>query len=195
MNKNRLEAFSDGVLAIIITIMVLEIKTPTTANWDGIIQLLPTFFSYMLSFAVVGVYWNNHHHLLHTVKRVSPAIMWANLNLLFWLSLIPFGTKWIGETHFERFTVIVYALFLLLCGLSYNVLQNSIARSLKGEKSQIVALIKRDNIKVLISISCVILAIPAAFIDTKISLFLFTFSTGIWIVPSKAIAEDLAKNE
>ncbi|WP_051881951.1 TMEM175 family protein [Chryseobacterium soli] len=108
MNKSRLEAFSDGVLVIIITIMVLEIKVPETANWQGVTHLIPTLVSYILSFAVVGVYWNNHHHLLHALKKVSSAMMWTNLNLLFWLSLIPFGTKWMGETHFDRFTVIAY---------------------------------------------------------------------------------------
>ena len=122
MNKNRLEAFSDGVIAIIITIMVLEIKTPESANIEGFLILLPTIFGYFLSFMFVGIYWNNHHHLLHSASKVSPLIMWTNLNLLFWLSLVPFATKWMDESHFDKFTVIVYAILLLLCGLAYSFL-------------------------------------------------------------------------
>jgi uncharacterized membrane protein len=193
MNKNRLEAFSDGVLAIIITIMVLEIKVPKTANWEGITHLLPTLISYILSFALIGVYWNNHHHLLQSLKKVSSAIMWSNLNLLFWLSLIPFGTKWMGETHFDRFTVIAYSILLIICGLSYNILQNKIAHSLKNEINQLTKIIKKQNYKVLISTICNILSIPAAFINTNISLILFAISSGIWIIPSKEIEEELSK--
>ncbi|MEO6038508.1 MAG: TMEM175 family protein, partial [Saprospiraceae bacterium] len=109
MGKNRLEAFSDGVLAIIITIMVLEIKIPHSSQWIDLEGLLPVFLSYLLSFVFVGIYWGNHHHLLHIVNRVSAGIIWANLNLLFWLSLIPFATGWMGENHFAQNTVIVYA--------------------------------------------------------------------------------------
>ena len=193
MNKNRLEAFSDGVLAIIITIMVLEIKVPETANWKGITHLLPTLISYILSFAVIGVYWNNHHHLLQSLKKINSAIMWSNLNLLFWLSLIPFGTKWMGETHFDRFTVVVYSILLIICGLSYTILQNKIAHSLKNEISQLTKIIKKQNYKVLISTICNVLSIPAAFINTNISLILFAVSSGIWIIPSKEIEEELSK--
>ncbi len=193
MNKNRLEAFSDGVLAIIITIMVLEIKVPETANWEGLTHLFPTLISYILSFALVGVYWNNHHHLLHSLKKVSSAIMWSNLNLLFWLSLIPFGTKWMGETHFDRFTVILYSFLLIICGLSYTVLQNKIAHSLKYESNDLNKIIKKQNIKVLVSTLCNVLSIPAAFINTNISLILFALSSGIWIIPSKEIEEELSK--
>jgi len=193
MNKNRLEAFSDGVLAIIITIMVLEIKVPETANWEGLKHLFPTLISYILSFALVGVYWNNHHHLLHSLKKVSSAIMWSNLNLLFWLSLIPFGTKWMGETHFDRFTVILYSFLLIICGLSYTVLQNKIAHSLKYESNDLNKIIKKQNIKVLVSTLCNVLSIPAAFINTNISLILFALSSGIWIIPSKEIEEELSK--
>tara|TARA_B110000503_G_C7142438_1_gene411435 strand:+ start:553 stop:1140 length:588 start_codon:yes stop_codon:yes gene_type:complete len=193
MNKNRLEAFSDGVLAIIITIMVLEIKVPETANWEGIKQLLPILISYILSFAFIGVYWNNHHHLLQSLKKVRSAIMWSNLNLLFWLSLLPFCTKWMGETHFERFTVIVYSILLMICGLSFNILQNKIAQSLKNEINQLAKIIKKQNYKVLISSICNVLSIPAAFINTNISLILFVLALGIWIIPSKEIEEELSK--
>ncbi|MDV7696001.1 TMEM175 family protein [Chryseobacterium soli] len=195
MNKSRLEAFSDGVLAIIITIMVLEIKVPETANWQGVTHLIPTLVSYILSFAVVGVYWNNHHHLLHALKKVSSAMMWTNLNLLFWLSLIPFGTKWMGETHFDRFTVIAYSLLLIVCGISYNLLQNLIAKSLKNENSNLTIIIKKQNSKVLLSTVCNLLSIPTAFINPHISLVFFAISSTIWIVPSKEIEKELSQQE
>lgn len=193
MNKNRLEAFSDGVLAIIITIMVLEIKVPEAASWQGLLHLLPTLISYVLSFALIGVYWNNHYHLLHSLKKVSSAIMWSNLNLLFWLSLIPFGTKWMGETHFDKFTVIGYSILLIICGLSYTMLQNKIAHSLKNESNQLTQIIKKQNYKVLISTISNFLAIPLACINTHFSLILFALSSGIWIIPSKEIEEELSK--
>ena len=123
MGKTRLEAFSDGVLAIIITIMVLELKVPHSAEWKDLVELYPVFFSYIISFIYVGIYWGNHHHLLHTIKHVSSGIIWANLNLLFWLSLIPFATSWMGENNFGQNPVIVYAILLLLCGISYTILQ------------------------------------------------------------------------
>ena len=195
MNKSRLEAFSDGVMAIIITIMVLEIKTPQQANWEGVLHLLPTLLSYVLSFALVGVYWNNHHHLVYSIKRISSPIMWSNLNLLFWLSLIPFGTKWMAETHFEQFTVIIYGELLIICGLSYNILQNQIAISLKGQENGMIAVIKKQNLKVLISSACAVLSIPVSFIDTRISLIMFALSSGIWIIPSKAMEKELLKED
>lgn len=135
MQKNRLEAFSDGVIAIIITIMVLEIKTPEFPNWEGFVKLFPTLFGYLLSFIFVGIYWNNHHHLLHTAKRVTSNMMWANLNLLFWLSLVPFATKWMGQTNFDKFPVIIYAMLALFSGIAYNILSQTIYRSLsEGDK-------------------------------------------------------------
>src|SRR5215468_5193799 len=114
MRKNRLEAFSDGVLAIIITIMVLELKAPNRGTWESLKPVLPVFLSYTLSFIYIGIYWNNHHHLMHMVKRISAGIMWANLNLLFWLSLIPFATEWMGENQFEPGTVALYAVLMIL---------------------------------------------------------------------------------
>ena len=122
MGKNRLEAFSDGVLAIIITIMVLELKVPKGEDWAELSALWPKFLSYLLSFIFVGIYWGNHHHLLHTVKRVSSGIIWSNMNLLFWLSLIPFATGWMGEAHFSQNTVVLYACVLMICGFSYYIL-------------------------------------------------------------------------
>ena len=129
MNKNRLEAFSDGVLAIIITIMVLEFKVPNETNFESIIKLSHKFLSYILSFIYVGIYWNNHHHLLHTVKSVNGKILWANLHLLFWLSLIPFATAWIGENHFASFSMMIYGCVLLMSALAFFILQRVILKN------------------------------------------------------------------
>jgi uncharacterized membrane protein len=122
MTKTRLEAFSDGVIAIIITIMVLELKVPHDASWSALASLWPVALSYIVSFINIGIYWGNHHHLLHTIKEVRGGILWANLHLLFWLSLMPFATAWMGENHFEQNTVIVYALLANCCGFAYNIL-------------------------------------------------------------------------
>ena len=129
MTKSRLEAFSDGVIAIIITIMVLELKIPHEASWAALEKLWPEFVSYFASFLMLGIYWGNHHHLLHTIKEVNSGIMWANLHLLFWLSLFPFVTGWMGENLFEKFTVATYALLSVLCGLAYYILMLIIKKS------------------------------------------------------------------
>jgi uncharacterized membrane protein len=128
MNKSRLEAFSDGVLAIIITIMVLEIKVPHGSDWIELKPLIPVFISYILSFIFIGIYWGNHHHLLHSIKQVSSSIILANLNLLFWLSLIPFATGWMGENHFAPNTVAVYGFILLICGIAFRFLQKAVEK-------------------------------------------------------------------
>ena len=195
MNKSRLEAFSDGVIAIIITIMVLEFKAPEHASLEGLQEMVPTFASYVLSFALVGVYWNNHHHLLHSLKKMSSAVMWSNLNLLFWLSLVPFGTKWMDETTFDRFTVIVYGVILIMCGISFSILQGQVVKSLQGTQHNLQAIMAKQNTKALISVTANVLAIPAAFVNTKISLVLFAVSSGIWIIPSKEIEKELTKTE
>src|SRR5579863_7370173 len=134
MTKTRLEAFSDGVLAIIITIMVLDLKPPHDTSWLAIRPLIPTFLSYVLSFILVGVYWGNHHHLLHTVTNVNSRLMWANLHLLFWLSLVPFTTTWMGEDNFSNFTVAIYAGHQFLTGVAYYLLLLAVARTIP-EKS------------------------------------------------------------
>ena len=127
MTKTRLEAFSDGVIAIIITIMVLELEIPHGTNWEkDLAPLVPKFISYIASFVMLGIYWGNHHHLIHTIKEVNSGIMWANLHLLFWLSLMPFATGWMGENHFDKLTVAVYALLSDLCGLAYYILMAAI---------------------------------------------------------------------
>jgi uncharacterized membrane protein len=130
MNKTRLEAFSDGVLAIIITIMVLEIKIPKSSNWSELQALIPVFISYLMSFMYIGIYWGNHHHLLHSLKAISSGIIWSNLNLLFWLSLLPFATGWMGENHFEPNTVLVYGIILLMCAISFGILQKMVERNI-----------------------------------------------------------------
>jgi uncharacterized membrane protein len=144
MNKNRLEAFSDGVLAIIITIMVLEIKVPHhNSSFESLILLFPVFISYVLSFIYIGIYWNNHHHMLHSMTKVNGKILWANMHLLFWLSLVPFATAWMGENHFAKNTMRVYGFVLLMSGVAYVILQNLIIKS-QGEKSLLKKAIGKD---------------------------------------------------
>src|SRR6187200_2441071 len=126
MNKSRLEAFSDGVIAIIITIMILEIKAPESNSFESLISVIPAFLSYVLSFAYVAIYWNNHHHMLQVTKKVNGSVLWANIFLLFWLSLIPFGTSWIGSQNFSAVPMSLYGFILLMCAISYFTLQNKI---------------------------------------------------------------------
>ncbi len=143
MGKGRLEAFSDGVIAIIITIMVLEMKVPHGSQWSDLAELGPVFLSYVLSFVNVGIYWNNHHHMLQAVKHVNGAILWANMHLLFWLSLMPFTTGWMGENHFAAMPVAVYAFDLTMCALAYTLLQAKII-ALHGQDSALASAVGRD---------------------------------------------------
>src|SRR5213592_3686228 len=143
MKKNRLEAFSDGVIAIIITIMVLEMKVPHGADLPALTPVLPVFLSYLLSFVYVGIYWNNHHHMFQVVTLVNGAVLWANLHLLFWLSLLPFTTGWMGENHFERWPTVLYGINLLLCALAYIVLQTCLIRH-HGRDSQLAKAVSTD---------------------------------------------------
>jgi len=185
MNKNRLEAFSDGVIAIIITIMVLEIKVPHSSSLYDLFPLVPIFFSYLLSFVYLGIYWNNHHHMLHTVNRVSGAILWSNLHLLFWLSLVPFATGWIGTTNFAPGPMSLYGVIMLMAAIAYYILQRSIISS-HGSDSILSRAIGKD-IKGKISPILYALAIVFAFINQWISGFLFVFVALIWLVPDKRI--------
>ena len=171
MNKNRLEAFSDGVFAIIITIMVLEIKMPHESSFAALQPLIPIFLSYVLSFINVGIYWNNHHHMLQVTKKVNGAILWSNMHLLFWLSLMPSATSWMGEQHFTAVPICCYGIVLAMCAIAYVVLQNNIIR-LEGKDSVLYKAIKEDR-KGKISLSCYLLAIPAAFISPWISGLLY----------------------
>ncbi len=186
MNKTRLEAFSDGMFAIIITIMVLELKAPHGTNWEAIKIVLPALISYVMSFLFVGVYWGNHHHLLHLAKQNSSGIMLANLNLLFWLSLIPFMTSWMGENNFAPLPVTIYAVLLNICGISYTILQKVIEACNKDDE-QIKFLLKRQTIKGIISIALYTAAAFFAYFNSYISVALFFVVAVMWLVPDKRI--------
>ena len=191
MGKGRLEAFSDGVIAIIITIMVLELKVPHGAELSDLWTLGPVFVSYVLSFANVGIYWNNHHHLLHAVKHVSGGILWTNLHLLFWLSLFPFTTGWMGENHFATWPVIIYGINLMLAGVAYTVLVRTIIAA-HGKESDIAKAIGSD-FKGLVSIAAYVTAIIVAFINPWISGGLFIAVALMWFIPDRRI-EKMIKN-
>lgn len=193
MNKNRLEAFSDGVLAIIITIMVLEFKIPHGSDWKNLLELLPIFISYGLSFSYVGIYWGNHHHLLHSVKNVTSGMMLANLNLLFWLSLIPFSTGWMGENHFETNTVALYGAVLLLCGGAFYILQYIVQKNSHDIDALRIAF-KMSSQKGIISLVAYIASIPLAFVDEYISFGIFILTSIMWLIPDKNI-ENALKNK
>jgi uncharacterized membrane protein len=190
MTKIRLEAFSDGVLAIIITIMVLELKTPHGTDWQAIKPLVPVFISYVLSFTIIAIYWGNHHHLLHTVGHVNSKIIWANLHLLFWLSLIPFATGWMGENHFETISVAVYAGLQALCGIAYYILLRIIVIS-HPHNTRLLEPLEKQSKKGMISLLLYSLAIPAAFIHTTISAILFFMVTVMWLIPDRNIERAL----
>ncbi len=193
MGKTRLEAFSDGVLAIIITIMVLELKVPKGADWSALKPLAPVFMSYMLSFIFIGIYWNNHHHLMHLVKHISAGIMWSNLNLLFWLSLVPFATGWVGENRFQTFPVALYAALFAMCGVAYTILQISIERCHKDD-IRLKDIMQRQRSRGIGSLFLYIAAIPLAYVNTWISGMLFILVAGLWFIPDKKI-EHLVGNE
>ena len=186
MNKNRLEAFSDGVLAIIITIMILEIKIPHSSEWPELKKLIEVFISYIMSFVFIGIYWANHHHLLHSLKSVNSKVIWANLNLLFWLSLIPFATGFMGENHFAPNTIAIYSIVLLLSGVSFTILQKVVEKN----AYDIVALQKAFRVlnkKGIASSLAYIVAIPLAYISPIISCFMFFIVSLMWLVPDKNI--------
>lgn len=193
MNKNRLEAFSDGVLAIIITIMVLEFKVPDSVNYEAIIPLLHKFLSYVLSFIYVGIYWNNHHHMMNTVDKVNGKILWANLHLLFWLSLIPFATAWIGEHHFAPFPMMFYGFILLMNGLAYFILQNLIL-SLHGKDSILSKALGKDY-KGKSSPILYFIAILFAYKFPAIAGAIYIFVALMWLVPDKRIENIFSEND
>ncbi len=188
MNKNRLEAFSDGVLAILITIMVLELHAPNGVSWEAVAPLLPTLGSYIMSFVFIGIYWGNHHHLLHTVTHVNGKIIWANLHLLFWLSLIPFVTAWMGSNNFASETVAIYSGVLVCCGISYNILATVIKRS-RPHDADIRRLLATTDKKGMASAVMYLAAIPLAFVHPLISCALIVTVALIWIIPSKEIEQ------
>jgi uncharacterized membrane protein len=185
MGKGRLEAFSDGVMAIIITIMVLELKVPHGSSLGALAPLLPSFLSYVLSFIYVGIYWNNHHHLLHTAKRVSGSVLWANLNLLFWLSLFPFATGWMGENHFEPLPSAVYGLVLLMAAIAYYVLQRCIIAT-DGPGSVLKRAVGTDW-KGKLSPIFYIAAIGLSFWVHWVGQAIYVLVALIWLVPDRRI--------
>jgi uncharacterized membrane protein len=191
MTKSRLEAFSDGVIAIIITIMVLELKIPHGTNWERDLEpLVPAFASYLISFIMLGIYWGNHHHLLHTIKEVSSGIMWANLHLLFWLSLMPFATGWMGENHFDKVTVAAYALLSDLCGLAYYILL-LVIKNCNRHNTALLDVLRKQTRKGMLSFIPYTLAIPAAYIDVRISGVLIILVGLVWLIPDKSIEKSL----
>jgi len=193
MSKNRLEAFSDGVLAIIITIMVLEMKVPHGADLGALKPLLPVFLSYVLSFLYLGIYWNNHHHLLHAAKHVSAGILWANLHLLFWLSLVPFVTGWMGENHFAAMPTALYGIVLLMAGIAYLILQRTIIAR-HGRDSLLAGAIGRDC-KGKVSLACYAAAVGLAFMNEWLADAMYVLVAIMWFIPDQRIERALAGRE
>jgi len=185
MSKGRMEAFSDGVLAVIITIMVLELKSPHGASLAALRPLVPVLLSYVLSFVYIGIYWNNHHHLLHATERVNGATLWANLHLLFWLSLIPFTTAWMGENHLNSWPVAVYGIVLLLAGVAYYILTQTLIR-LHGQDSTLATSIGADT-KGKISIATYAVGIALAFVLPWIANLCYVIVAIMWLVPDRRI--------
>jgi uncharacterized membrane protein len=191
MGRGRLEAFSDGVIAIIITIMVLELKIPHGSQLSDLAPLGPVFLSYILSFANVGIYWNNHHHLLHTVEKVTGGILWANLLFLFFLSLMPFTTAWMGENNFDTGPVVLYAIDLLFCAATYTILQQAII-STHGENSNLAAAVGSGT-REKISLGSYLISIPMAFYVPWISGLLLFLVAAIWFIPDRRIEKRVEK--
>ena len=193
MPKTRLEAFSDGVLAVAITIMVLEMKVPHDVSTAALAKLWPVFFSYVLSFIYIGIYWNNHHHMLHATPKVNGGVLWANLHLLFWLSLVPFVTGWMGENEFAPVPVAAYGLVMLMASVAYYILARRLIIN-HGRESALARAIGRD-VKGLISTAIYVVAIPAAFIHPWISCALYVAVAIIWLIPDRRIERVQAAQE
>ena len=185
MSKQRLEAFSDGVMAILITIMVLELRVPHSAELSALVDVLPTFLSYVLSFIYLGIYWNNHHHMLHAARHVSGGVLWANLHLLFWLSLLPFATGWMGENHFAAVPTAFYGVILLACAMAYLVLERALIAA-DGPHSELAKAV-HHGFKEKISPFFYIAAIPLAFVNQYWSDVLFVAVALIWVIPDRRI--------
>jgi uncharacterized membrane protein len=195
MGKARLEAFSDGVLAIIITIMVLELPVPHGTDARALLPVLPAFLSYVLSFVYVGIYWNNHHHFLHAAQRVDGRVLWANLHLLFWVSLFPFATAWMGENHYAAVPVALYGAVLLMAALAWVPFQRALIRANGGERSELAAAIGRNDWKAWVSPLCYIAAIPLAFVHAALAGLLYVAVALIWLVPDRRVETRLKSNE
>jgi uncharacterized membrane protein len=190
MSKGRLEAFSDGVMAIIITIMVLEMKVPQGADWAALRPLIPVFLSYVLSFIFLGIYWNNHHHLFQAIQHVNGRILWANLHLLFWLSLTPFVTGWMGANHFAAWPVALYGTVLLLAGFAYFILTCALIAH-HGRDSALATALGRDC-KGKVSLVCYAVAIPLAFVHSWFASALYVLVAVMWLIPDRRIEKALA---
>ena len=192
MGKGRLEAFSDGVMAILITIMVLELRVPEGTTLGALRPLVPVFLTYLLSFVYLGIYWNNHHHMLQLVDRIDGTILWANLHLLFWLSLIPFATRWMGESHFEALPTSVYGIPLLMAALAWTILERRII-SLQGPGSPLATAME-GGAKEWISLAAYTVAIPIAYLDPRIAHGLYVFVALLWLVPDRRVEAHLRKS-
>lgn len=189
MSKQRLEAFSDGVIAILITIMVLELRVPHSPRLDALVEVTPTFLSYVLSFIYLGIYWNNHHHMLHAARHVTGAVLWANLHLLFWLSLLPFATAWMGENHFAATPTALYGAILLACAIAYWILERLLIAA-DGPDSELARAI-HHGFKEKVSPLVYLAAIPLAFVNQYWSDALFVAVALLWIVPDRRIERRL----
>ncbi|HXB54463.1 MAG TPA: TMEM175 family protein [Vicinamibacteria bacterium] len=189
MSKGRLEAFSDGVIAILITIMVLELRVPRGTDWHALRPLIPVFLTYILSFVFLGIYWNNHHHMLHAADRINGKILWANLHLLFWLSLVPFVTGWMGENNFASLPTAIYGGVLLLSGVAYMILQRAIIAA-QGPGSRLAAAVGAD-LKGKLSAGLYAVAIPSAFVHEWIADGIYVFVAFMWLVPDRRIESKL----
>ena len=185
MTKSRLEAFSDGVIAILITIMVLELTVPHESGFEALLPLLPILLAYLLSFVLIGIYWTNHHHMFHATDTVNGRILWANLHLLFWLSLIPFTTAWMGENGFAPVPTAAYGVVLLMSAMSYPILQNAIIAH-HGPASKLLAAIGNKR-KEKLSLTLYVSAIPLAFVHQGISLTIYVIVALMWLVPDRRI--------
>ncbi|CAN5443455.1 TMEM175 family protein [soil metagenome] len=191
MGKGRLEAFSDGVIAIIITIMVLELKAPHEHTFTALCTLWPVLLSYMLSFIFIGIYWNNHHHLWHAAEKVSGGTLWANLHLLFWLSLVPFATDWMGETNFHAVPVAVYGVLLLMCALAFSILVRVMIQN-HGRDSMLAKALGRDW-KGKISMLLYVAGIASAAINAWLAFTFYSTVAMIWLIPDRRIEERVEK--
>ena len=189
MTTARLEAFSDGVIAIIITIMVLELRPPETPTFSGLHEKLSDFLAYVLSFVFVGIYWNNHHHMLHASDRVTGGILWANLHLLFWLSMVPFVTAWMGHEPFEPVPAAAYGLVLLMDAVAYTILERALIAA-NGADSKVGRALRRDT-KGLLSMAIYIAAVPVAFAQPIVSYAMYVFVAMMWLVPDRRLEHDL----
>lgn len=189
MSKGRIEAFSDGVIAIIITIMVLELKVPQGSDITSLLPLIPVLLSYLLSFVMLGIYWNNHHHLLQAIKHVNGSVLWANLHLLFWLSLTPFVTAWMGENHFASWPVALFGVVLLCSGIAYTVLTKTLISI--QEKDSVLAKAVGGDAQGKISLAIYVVAIPLAFVGPWIACSLYVLVAIIWLVPDRRIERNI----